>query len=48
MKEIRIISQVMADLADSNQNTNDVALGLGFNYIKYSAIVKLTLEKDNG
>ena len=27
MKEIKIISQVVQDLADKNQNTNDMALG---------------------
>ncbi len=48
MKGIRVISQVVVDLADSGQNTNDTVLGLGSNYTKYSAIVKLVLEVDNG
>ena len=42
MKEIKIISQVVQDLADKNQNTNDMALGLGSNYTAYST-TSLTL-----
>jgi len=36
MKEIKIISQVVQDLADKSQNTNDRAFRLGSNYTAYS------------
>ena len=38
MNEIKIISQVVQDLADRSQNTNDMVLGLGSNYTEYSII----------
>jgi hypothetical protein len=36
MKEIKIISQVVVDLADRSQNTNEMVFGLSSNYTLYA------------
>jgi len=38
MNEIKIINQIVQDLVDSSQNTNDMILRLGSNYTEYSII----------
>jgi len=38
MNGIRIISQVVEDLADGNQNTNDMVLRLRSDYTPYNAL----------
>ena len=42
MKEIRIISQVVEDLADSNQNTNEMVSRLESHYTLYSVLRRTT------
>jgi|SaaInlV_110m_DNA_1040235.scaffolds.fasta_scaffold03140_5 hypothetical protein len=36
MKEIKIINQVVQDLADKSQNTNDMVFRLSSNYTEHS------------
>jgi hypothetical protein len=38
MKEIKIISQVVQDLARGSQNINSMTLRLGINYTAYTTI----------
>jgi hypothetical protein len=42
MKEIKVTSQVVQDLADDSQNTNEMILGLGSNYTASSIINLVT------
>jgi hypothetical protein len=42
MEDIKVTSQVLQDLADGSQNTNDMTLGLGTNYTAYSALIIVT------
>jgi len=42
MKKTRIISQVVQDLADGNQNTNEMVLRLKSNYTSYTAFIRIT------
>jgi|LWDU01.1.fsa_nt_gi hypothetical protein len=41
MIEIKVISQVVVDLADKNQNTNGMVLRLNSNYTETNNIVLL-------
>jgi hypothetical protein len=48
MIEIKVISQVVEDLADDSQNTNEMELRLNFNYTKSSIFVVQVLGGSNG
>ena len=39
MGDIKVTSQVVQDLADGSQNTNDMTLGLASNYTSHSALI---------
>jgi hypothetical protein len=42
MRRIKLVNQVVQDLTKGSQNTNDMALELGFNYTAYSALFVAT------